>query len=187
MRNEYYIDKLDNVVLVYLKYKGETMSAMIDIEDFSKIEEFPNTWFPKPSNSGFYMIGRYRKDPENKKWTYIQAHRLIMDAPKGKEVDHINHETLDNRKENLRVVSKSVNQLNRNKGNKTNKLGIRGVHFDEKIGKYRAQIQINKIKYHLGLHKTAEEAAEAIHDILSKKKSVIEVVNNYKSIKELVQ
>lgn len=42
----------------------------------------------------------------------VSMHRLIMGQPKGMEVDHINHDTLDNRKENLRVVTTAQNQRN---------------------------------------------------------------------------
>src|SRR5688572_19518259 len=63
-------------------------------------------------------------------------HRLIMNAQKGEIVDHINHDRLDNRRENLRIVNKSLNNYNRPS---TNKLG-RGIYFDKYGDRYRACI-----------------------------------------------
>lgn len=48
--------------------------------------------------------------PQGKK---IYLHRFLMDSPEGLIVDHINHQTLDNRRENLRVVTHSENMKNR--------------------------------------------------------------------------
>jgi len=50
-----------------------------------------------------------------------------MGEPKGKQVDHWNHDTLDNRKGNLRIVTNRQNNENRNGAYKNSKSGIRGV------------------------------------------------------------
>jgi hypothetical protein len=52
------------------------------------------------------------------------VHRLVMDCPKGYEVDHINHNPLDNRKCNLRVVTRSDNNINRIAKANTGEWGI---------------------------------------------------------------
>lgn len=54
------------------------------------------------------------------------THRLIMKAPEKTYIDHLNHDTLDNRKENLRIVTNSVNQRNASI-RKDNKTGVKGV------------------------------------------------------------
>lgn len=56
---------------------------------------------------------------ENKDWTtpkIVYLHRLIMKPAGGLVVDHISGDGLDNRRSNLRVVTKSQNGLNRNSG-----------------------------------------------------------------------
>lgn len=58
--------------------------------------------------------------------TMEMFHRLVMQSPLGMEVDHINRDRLDNRRENLRVVPYGVNQNNM-KLNKKNTSGINGV------------------------------------------------------------
>lgn len=84
-------------------------------------------------------------------------HRFLMNAPKGSHVDHINGDKLDNRRENLRVVTPSRNQVNRKSLNKNNRSGVRGV--DRSFGKWRAQITVNRKNHYLGMYPTKEEAA----------------------------
>ena len=83
-------------------------------------------------------------------------HRRIMNAPKGKVIDHINSNTLDNRRENLRVCSQKENMQNLRSG--PNKTGFRGVNA---IGNgFAANIKSGGIRY-LGYFKQAEDAARA--------------------------
>jgi hypothetical protein len=57
-----------------------------------------------------------------------------MGAPKGMSIDHINHNTLDNRKANLRIVTHQQNNTNRNGAYSTSKTGIRGVSIHQSNG-----------------------------------------------------
>lgn len=87
-------------------------------------------------------------------------HRLIYGAvPSGLVVDHINGNSLDNRRENLRAVSQKVNSRNRKGPNRNNKSGIRGVYH--RPGRWIAQIRVNNYLFSLGSFRTAEEAAAA--------------------------
>lgn len=89
-------------------------------------------------------------------------HRIIMAAElrPGAVVDHINGNTLDNRRENLRVVSHATN--NRNRAAYTNPSGYRGVNCH--TGKFAARIA----KVYLGFFETAIEAAFAVNQHLDK-------------------
>jgi hypothetical protein len=75
--------------------------------------------------------------PKYKIW-YL--HRIVTNAPKGSYVDHINHNTLDNRKSNLRVTTQNINLQNRLGGNSNNKTGVRNVHWINREQKYFVQI-----------------------------------------------
>jgi hypothetical protein len=79
---------------------------------------------------------------------------------KGLEIDHINHDKTDNRIENLRAVSKSVNQHNLYKAKKQNKIGLLGVSRVKQ--KFQAEIVLpgSQRKY-LGVFPTPELAHEA--------------------------
>lgn len=93
------------------------------------------------------------------------AHRVIWAIVHGKmpegEIDHINGIKTDNRLCNLRDVPKSLNQLNRPKGNRCdNTSGHTGV-FRRDNGKYRAMIGGVKNRQNLGTFETFEEAVTA--------------------------
>ena len=82
---------------------------------------------------------------------YILMHRLLMKFPrKPFVVDHINHNGLDNRRKNLRVVSQSINQLNRLGITKKSTTGIKGVYFNKSRNKYRGIVKICGIQYTTG-------------------------------------
>jgi len=88
-------------------------------------------------------------------------HRMIVNAPDGMLVDHINGDTLDNRKENLRICTPSENIRN-SKRRSTNTSGFKGVNFQ--CGKWMARIMIHQKRYNLGLFDTPEEAHKAYCD-----------------------
>jgi len=83
-------------------------------------------------------------------------HRLIVGALPGEHVDHINGNTLDNRRENLRICSHAENCRNR----KIN-LGRRLKGFYESRGRFVARIRFNQRLINLGSFATEEEAARA--------------------------
>lgn len=95
--------------------------------------------------------------------TPYQAHRLAWLYMTGywpkKWIDHINHIKDDNRFENLRDVTWSVNQHNLSGAKKTNQSGFLGVSPYK--GKWVAQIQKNKTKQHIGVYETPEQAHSA--------------------------
>lgn len=90
--------------------------TMIDVADLEKA--LTRRWHVMPNSMGGYYV--YSRG-------LISLHRFLLDAPKGKYVDHINHDTLDNRRSNLRIVSNQKNNTNREGAYVTSKTGIRGV------------------------------------------------------------
>jgi len=85
-------------------------------------------------------------------------HRVIVNAPKDKFVDHRNGNPLDNQKHNLRLCSNAENGRNRGK-NKNNTTGYCGVIKNGK--KYQAAIKIGGKRLCFGSYHTPEEAARA--------------------------
>jgi len=89
----------------------------------------------------------------------VYLHQLIMRFP-GCEVDHINLDRLDNRRENLRAVTHQQNQINQPL-QRNNTSGVSGVSFYPPRGKFRARIKIGQHDIHLGYYLTFEEAVQA--------------------------
>lgn len=96
------------------------------------------------------------KQPSEKIW----MHRLINKTPKGMETDHINRDRLDNRRENLRAVTKRQNAMNRNM-RVDNKSGYIGVCWDKDRNKWVASLSTNDKTIHLGRYEDIVEAAKA--------------------------
>ena len=132
-------------IILYNKNQDEVGRALIDIEDVEKVKNYK--WYK--NCRGYVSCGTPKK----------LLHRLIMDAPKGKSVDHINHDRLDNRKCNLRICTSSQNSMNRRKLDR-NTSGHVGVCYKPKINKWQADITVNRKPIHLGYYKNIEEAIE---------------------------
>lgn len=92
----------------------------------------------------------------------ITLHRILLDNPEGKDVDHRNGDKADNRRENLRVTTRQQNaRNNRPRQNAASK--YKGVTFHKASQKWAARISVKAYAAgkHLGLFTTEEEAARA--------------------------
>lgn len=90
----------------------------------------------------------------------IYLHRLIMNAQKGQEIDHINGNSLDNRRQNLRLATRTQQCMNTCLRS-DNSLGVRGVILDKRFDTYRFEIQKDNIRYYFKPYPTLVEAAFA--------------------------
>jgi hypothetical protein len=88
----------------------------------------------------------------------VQLHRVIMDAPPGMDVDHIDGDPLNCQRSNMRLVTRMQNTWN-SRRSRTSRSGFKGV---EPCGKrWRAVITVNRVRIHLGMFDTPELAAAA--------------------------
>lgn len=85
-------------------------------------------------------------------------HRLIMQPPTNMVVDHVNCNPLDNRKENLRIITDKVNKQNKKGAASHSLTGIRGVKLNKPNNRFEAQIKLNGKNVYLGSYRTLEEA-----------------------------
>ncbi len=83
-----------------------------------------------------------------------------MGAVRGQLVDHWNRESIDNRIENLRVVTRTQNNCNRGP-ERGGTSPYKGVCWNTQMGKWQAKIALNRRVQHLGFHTHPQEAALA--------------------------
>lgn len=88
-----------------------------------------------------------------------------MGNPKNKVVDHVNHNKLDNRTANLKIVSHWKNTLNRSTKQVNNTSGYLGVSRTRNGKKWRAYISHNGKQIHLGQFDLKKEAADVVDSV----------------------
>jgi hypothetical protein len=129
--------------------------ALVDDEDYERLNSFK--WCAQKSRNTYYAIRSVKNNGKNHT---IRMHLMLIDVPKDMNTDHINNNGLDNRKENLRVVTIRENQQNRIASiNKTSKYV--GVSWNTRDKRWRAQIYHNGVHRDLGNYKDEEDAHEA--------------------------
>ena len=77
--------------------------------------------------------------------TTIKLHRYLTNCPKNMEVDHINHNTLDNRQENLRICTSIINK--QNLGIRSKQKNYKYIYTSKYHNGYKVWIQRNNIKF----------------------------------------
>lgn len=127
----------------------------IDDEDYESLSKM--SW--SLNNRGYAFSGKDGKP--------IAIHRLLMNAEKGVQVDHIDGDKLNNQKHNLRLTNNKLNNAYR-PPSKVNRLGLKGVtEIKGRPGlkkKFRARIHANGKEQSLGVYVTAKEAALAYNE-----------------------
>jgi len=145
-------------------YLGEGRFTIVEPEDYYWLNNFH--WSIKKRGDCFYAI-RFLNTPDDK-LKFILLHREIMKAPKGVLVDHRNNDGLDNRRANLRLATRSQNNINRRQNKSKTLSRFVGVTFDRRRRRWVARIYINgKCKF-LGSFDNEIDAAMA-YDAAAKK------------------
>ena len=144
------------IIPLYGKH-GKGKGAIIDDEEVDKV--CGKKWW---LNNCGYVVYIFKA---NRKTYSILLSRIILGLTRGDkiQVDHINRNTLDNRKQNLRLATHSQNGQNRGDINKNRKYGVhvRGTAFTatgNRVKRWLAQVWINNKKINLGYYMTQEEA-----------------------------
>lgn len=129
--------------------------TIVDEADWPRVQHL--TVYRGSNGYAYFSVWRHGKSMPS------TLHGFLMQAPKGSHVDHINGDKLDNRRENLRVVTPQRNQVNRKRLNKNNRSGVRGVDqaFPGAKNPWRAQITVGRKNHYLGLFATRDGAVRA--------------------------
>lgn len=132
--------------------------ALIDDEDLGLVGRY--RWYAawNPHTQSFYAQTNAWLD-DDKKHT-LRMHRLLLGNPKNVIVDHIDHDTLNNTRANLRLSTNKESSMNRRR-RKDNASGYKGVRLDKRYGVWIARIQTSHGRKDIGRYRTAEEAYAA--------------------------
>jgi hypothetical protein len=128
--------------------------AIVDDEDYELLSRYK--WQAHMNRSAYRPMG-------NVNGKMVRMSRFIMQAPKGIEVDHINGNSLDNRRCNLRLATRSQNAAN-SRRHKDNAGRYKGVYKQTRNDTYIARVYYQGRYIHLGTYSTDEEAARAYDD-----------------------
>jgi len=133
--------------------------AKVDDEDYERI--MVHRWCVTKGQGQGGLVRAIRCGMTNKIKKTIYISREIMNNPKDKFVDHINGDTLDNRKCNLRICTRSQNEMNRriNRTEKTSK--YKGVFFDKRRKGWVSSIRVNGKQKSIGVFKSEKMAARS--------------------------
>lgn len=134
--------------------------AIVDDEDFERLSNYKWSLQKPHFKSGIAYAHRTSTSKNGAKRKTILLHREVLGKiPSGKVVDHIDFDTLNCQKSNLRLVSRQESNVHR-RMQKNNTSGYIGVYFDNEARKWRAQVKY-KGKYATLRFKDKEDAAIA--------------------------
>lgn len=128
-------------------YTTKGLTFKIDYSDYEKIKDY--CWY---ISSCGYPITEI-------KGKLIKQHRFILNPPKEMFVDHINHDTTDNRRNNLRICTRLENSMNKK---------VKGYSWDKNAKKWKVKIRVNGKQIHLGYYSNENEAKEARQKAVNK-------------------
>jgi hypothetical protein len=160
--NEYIVK--DDCAVIYIKnQKGETYESYIDIDDLDKLIKLNYSWhlFWSTTTKSYYVktTERYVEESGRKYSRTIYLHRYLLNAPEELYIDHLNHNTLDNRKSNLKIVTNIENHENRRfRPNINSSTGVKNVTYAKREKKYIVQFWVNGSNLRIGKFDNLEDA-----------------------------
>lgn len=127
--------------------RGAGLYIKVDAEDYAEVTR--STW-----SLGTHGYARARRNQQT-----VFLHKLL--CPGDGYVDHINHDRLDNRRANLRLVDNATNVQNRQGAQRNSKSGVRNVCWHKKSGKWLVQLSVRGRYVYVGLYDDLGDAARA--------------------------
>jgi len=132
--------------------------AKVDPADYKRLRKYQ--WFASAkAGNCFYARKHTTNGKTNQKLLYL--HQEIIEVPYGMVTDHINHDSMDNRKANLRPATHSQNTCHRRKPSHAKTSKYKGVSWKKSKRKWQAQIGFQKKDIYLGYFENEIDAAKA--------------------------
>lgn len=148
----------DRLIYMNITFDSKTCgnhTVFIDNHDYKRMKSLKSMKWSTVKKRGKYYF--QKRLPGN---NLVELHRWIMQPKKGEYVDHIDGNTLDNRRSNLRICSNAANL--RNAGRRSNNSsGVTGVWWDKSRDKWSAEIKVNYRKKFLGRFNNIRDAIKA--------------------------
>ena len=137
--------------------KGQV--ALVDDEDYEKLSQWK--WYAQyRKGTGCYYAIRSDYSGDSQKSVYMHRYILGLEAGEKKVINHKNHNTLDNRKENIEICSHKENiRFSRKKKSSTK--GYKGIYRVNSSRKWTAQISVDGERIYLGVFSNEKDAALA--------------------------
>jgi len=130
--------------------------AIVDDQDYERLSRWKWYFHSKGYAMRTIYLGGGRKQ-QRQQWIYM--HREILNVPADKQTDHIDHNKLNNRRENLRICTSLQNKRNRNLNRRAGSSIYKGVCWDKRRHKWQAQICVDGKKKNLGQFDSEIDAA----------------------------
>ena len=144
----------EDYALLHLNYKGQEYYSYIDIDDIDLVNKYKWHIHCRKSDGRLDVCSNGRGKHSER--SYIILSRYLTKCPKDKVVDHINRNTLDNRKNNLKICT--IFENNQNKCTKSGKIGVIWAKDKQK---WKSSIIINKKAIFLGYYSDLDDAINA--------------------------
>ncbi len=102
--------KCDGYIVIFANGGGLRHEILVDEADFEIVSAFSGTWYARKDRNTFYAWINDRG--ADGKWKIVKMHRLLLDPPADRQVDHKYHNGLDNRRDNIHIVTNGENARN---------------------------------------------------------------------------
>jgi hypothetical protein len=133
--------------------------AIVDVEDYKELVKYK--WHAVRGGRSFYVERRGKSQDGRGSNCNVKMHRQLLNTSAGLFVDHINHNGLDNRRANLRIVEWQENCWNRRKRNTRCSSQYKGVMWNKRWRKWEVRIGFNGKNIFIGYFDDEKEAAMA--------------------------
>lgn len=150
MKNTFTYFPHERMYHIHLGVEEQLGVAIVCQEGFDIASSYSGTW---TKDGGGHAVIKFKNT------THTLA-RVLIKAPWNYDVDHKNGNPLDNRIDNLQLITEQHN-IAKGKMWNSNTSGYRGVCYIKETRKWLARVKVNKKQIHLGCHLTKEDAALA--------------------------
>ena len=130
--------------------------AIVDPADYKRLSKYE--WYAEKGTRNFYTVRR-ANDPKRSKFAAIYMHRELIKVADGLLIDHVNQNSMDNRRDNLRAATRAQNACNRRK--LPNSFGSKYKGIYRQKTRWVARIMSEGKRIYLGCFKDEINAAKA--------------------------